>query len=454
MSLKPYPEYRKSGVEWIDAVPAEWPVLPLRRIASVVNGGTPTPHEENWGGTVPWATPVDLNHFDGKQITSTLRTLTSQGLLSGSSIVPEGSVVLSTRAPIGYVARAASATAFNQGCKGLIPHIGTIDSKFLVYVLLSAKIELTSRGQGTTFLELSTSTLMSIQIPVPPIELQRKISAYLDFETAEIDAFIVDQEKLIKLLGERRTATLTRAVTKGLDPNAAMKDSGLTWIGEVPEHWRLSKLGHHYEVVLGKMLDGAKEPPLGARKLPYVRAGNIQDTGLDLSDVNEMAFTSYEAERLNLIAKDLLVVEGGSVGTVHYLDSAMDGWSFQKTVNRVRSLGSADTKYLGHLIRMFRDAEVFEVICNGSTIMHLTAEKLRALTIPLPDIGEQRSIAEFIDHEIAEIDATIAEAREAITFSKERRAAVISAAVTGKIDVRRALATAANMVGVDTVGVA
>ncbi|KPN21732.1 hypothetical protein AO716_01555 [Arthrobacter sp. Edens01] len=325
--------------------------------------------------------------------------------------------------------------------------------KFLYY--WATRIPFDFYVTSTALPSMTQTDLGSAKIGVPALHEQEAISNYLDCETDEIDAFISDQEDLIALLEERRTAITAQAVTKGLNSSVPMKDSGVTWIGEVPAHWLLSTLGHHFEVVLGKMLDGAKETPVGARVLPYVRAGNIQDAGLDLSDVNEMAFTSYEAERLNLMAKDLLVVEGGSVGTVHYLDSAMDGWSFQKTVNRVRSLGSADTKYLGYLIRVFRDSGVFEVICNGSTIMHLTAEKLRALLIPVPPIDEQRSIAEFVDHETAEIDAAIADARQAIKLSKERRAAVISAAVTGKIDVRDRMARAStNKVGAESVGVA
>ncbi|MSR97742.1 MULTISPECIES: restriction endonuclease subunit S [unclassified Arthrobacter] len=434
MSLKLYPAYKDSGVKSLGHIPAHWDVVRLSRFVNFGNGSDYKHVMVENGGYPVIGSGGEFRRsseylFDGESVLFGRKGTVDKPLYVNGKFWTVDTM---------YYTRIDT--------HRLLP-------KFLYY--WATRIPFDFYVTSTALPSMTQTDLGSAKIGVPALHEQEAISNYLDCETDEIDAFISDQEDLIALLEERRTAITAQAVTKGLNSSVPMKDSGVTWIGEVPAHWLLSTLGHHFEVVLGKMLDGAKETPVGARVLPYVRAGNIQDAGLDLSDVNEMAFTSYEAERLNLMAKDLLVVEGGSVGTVHYLDSAMDGWSFQKTVNRVRSLGSADTKYLGYLIRVFRDSGVFEVICNGSTIMHLTAEKLRALLIPVPPIDEQRSIAEFVDHETAEIDAAIADARQAIKLSKERRAAVISAAVTGKIDVRDRMARAStNKVGAESVGVA
>lgn len=455
MSMKPYPEYKDSRIEWLGEMPAHWHIAPIKALCSFNDEVLPENTDPRY--TFRYVEISDVSHTDG--ITFGEPIAFAGAASRARRVVREGDVLVSTvrtylRAIAG-VRSIPSDTIASTGFAVLRPK--DCDARFLAYGLLAehAISEIIARSVGVSYPAINATDLVNVKLPLPDLGEQQAIVDFLDRETAEIDAFITDQEKLISLLAERRTATITRAVTKGLTPGTRMKDSGVPWLGEVPAHWALSKLGHHYEVVLGKMLDGAKEAPIGARVLPYIRAGNIQDSGLDLSDVNEMAYTPYEAERLDLIAKDLLVVEGGSVGTVHYLDSAMGGWSFQKTVNRVRSLGSADTKYLGNLIRTFRDSGVFEVICNGSTIMHLTAEKLRALTIPVPTVDEQRSIAVFIDRETEEIDAAIEEARIAIALSKERRAAVISAAVTGKIDVRDiASRTSTNKVGAESVGVA
>ncbi|MGO3320528.1 MAG: hypothetical protein ACTIL0_08485, partial [Microbacterium gubbeenense] len=169
--------------------------------------------------------------------------------------------------------------------------------------------------------------------------------------------------------------------------------------------------------------------------LPYVRAANIQDHGLDLTSVNVMPYSEIEAQRLNLLAADLLVVEGGAVGTSVLLRDDMVGWSFQKTVNRVRSLGTASTAWLGYVLRAYRDAGHIAIICDGSTIAHFTAEKLRALRIPVIEPSRQREIVAYLDEQTAKIDALIAKAERFIELSKERRAALITAAVTGQLEV-------------------
>lgn len=436
MSLKRYSNYRDTGVEWLREIPAGWRSASLGSLTQIVNGGTPTPAEENWGGDVAWATPADMSAIDGHRIESTGRTLTETGLQTGSSRVPEGSVLLSTRAPIGYSVLADRPFAFNQGCKALVPG-QFLSSVYLLYALQAAKAELSSRGQGTTFLELSTNALSAVRLPVPTIQEQATIASFLDRETAEIDAFIAEQAELIALLVERRAATISHAVAKGLDPSAPMKDSGVDWLGEVPEHWIVTRLSRKFSVTLGKMLDAGRAVNAEAVDRPYIRAANIQSDGLHLADVNTMPFTGHELRQLSLKAGDLLVTEGGaSVGANVVLRESMHEWGFQKTVNRVRPLGDDLAAFVGFLIDSMRERGVVAMIAMGSTFAHLTAEKLERLQVAFPPDSEQQSIVHALNSEVAMIEAAVADAREAIALSKERRAALISAAVTGKIDVR------------------
>jgi type I restriction enzyme S subunit len=191
----------------------------------------------------------------------------------------------------------------------------------------------------------------------------------------------------------------------------------------------LVPIGAAYSVTLGKMLDAGKTVDDSYTVLPYIRAANIQDDGLRQADVNEMPFSEDEAARLDLRRGDLLVVEGGAVGTTTVLDHDMPGWSFQKTVNRVRPISDWSTRYLSYVLRAYRDAGIIELICNGSTIPHLTAEKLRALRIPSARPGTQRAIADYLDRETARIDMLIGEQQRLIEMLRERRAAVISSAL-------------------------
>lgn len=186
----------------------------------------------------------------------------------------------------------------------------------------------------------------------------------------------------------------------------------------------LVPIGTAYSVTLGKMLDAGKTVDDSYTVLPYIRAANIQDDGLRLADVNEMPFSEDEAARLDLRRGDLLVVEGGAVGTTAVVDHDMPGWSFQKTVNRVRPVSDWSTRYLGYVLRAYRDAGVIDLVCNGSTIPHLTAEKLRALRIPSAPSGKQRAIVDYLDRETARIDTLIEEQQHLIEMLRERRRAL------------------------------
>jgi type I restriction enzyme S subunit len=205
----------------------------------------------------------------------------------------------------------------------------------------------------------------------------------------------------------------------------------------------LVPIGSAYSVTLGKMLDGGKTVESSSTVLPYIRAANIQDDGLRLADVNEMPFSAEEAARLDLRRGDLLVVEGGAVGTATIVGDDMPGWSFQKTVNRVRPINDWSTRYLAYVLRAYRDAGIIDLVCNGSTIPHLTAEKLRALRIPNAHPVVQCAIADYLDQETTRIDTLIREQRLLIEMLRERRAAVIAHATSHGVEVefRRVIAT-------------
>jgi len=274
------------------------------------------------------------------------------------------------------------------------------------------------------------------RVYLPDVPTQVSIVNFLDRETGEIDAFIRDQEELVGFLQERRAATISHAVTRGLDPNAPTKSSGVPWLGRVPKHWSVTRLSRFFSITLGKMLDASKEAANHATVLPYVRAANIQETKLDLTSFNEMAFTVAEQRSFSLRRGDLLVVEGGAIGVNQWIREDMPGWAFQKTVNRARSRGQADSRFLGFALDSLRYSGVVDMIANKSTIAHLTAEKLERLVMAWPPPAEQLVIVERLEHDLIELDDSIEDARSSIALSSERRSALISAAVTGKIDVR------------------
>ncbi|MBH5144296.1 MULTISPECIES: restriction endonuclease subunit S [Rhodococcus erythropolis group] len=297
-----------------------------------------------------------------------------------------------------------------------------IEPRFLHYYATTMPFSYYSTS--TALPSMTQGSLGGHRMPLAPLEEQHIIADYLDRETARIDVLVEEQRGLIEMLRERRQDLVRAAVLGSANPFSPPPEAAFTAIG------------HHFSVTLGKMLDAGKAVRSEDRMLPYIRAGNIQDAGLKLDDVKQMPYSEAEASNLNLLKGDLLVVEGGAVGTNVLLHEDMPEWSFQKTVNRLRPLSNWSPAWLGYVLRTYRDIGVIDIVCNRSTISHLTAEKLRAMRVPNVDPLEQERVAATLDRQTAKIDVLIAESERFVALSCERRAALITAAVTGQIDVR------------------
>ena len=239
-ALKPYPDYKDSGVPWLGKVPSHWAVRRIRTIASVISGATPSSNTGSyWEGHIAWVTPQDLGALGSRYMTTSARRITRKGYEAcGATMAPAGSVVISTRAPIGHTGILSSTACTNQGCRLLVPN-GAIQPEHLYYSLKVARPELESIGQGTTFAELSRNELARFAVPVAPRREQAAIVRFLDHADRRIRRYIRAQQQLITLLEEQKQAIIHRAVTRGLDPNVRLKPSGVEWLGDVPEHWRL-----------------------------------------------------------------------------------------------------------------------------------------------------------------------------------------------------------------------
>ena len=213
----------------------------------------------------------------------------------------------------------------------------------------------------------------------------------------------------------------------------AYKDSGVEWLGEVPSHWHVSALKREYSVTLGKMLQtdaSSPEDVLG----PYLRAANIQWSGVDASDIKTMWLSGRDVLQLRLLPGDLLISEGGDVGRSCLWQGELEECYFQNSVNRVRPINGGSSRFLYYWMSTIKDKGYVDVLCNKSTIAHFTAEKVAAVPVPIPPNGEQESIAHFLNIETAKIDALVAEQEQLITLLKEKRQAVISHAVTKGLD--------------------
>ncbi|NOG93352.1 MAG: hypothetical protein HND42_08955 [Armatimonadetes bacterium] len=268
----------------------------------------------------------------------------------------------------------------------------------------------------------------------PAVPQQRAIADYLDRETARVDALIAAKERVLGLLAHKRRALITRAVTRGLDPRAPLRDSGIPWLGEIPAHWTTPPVYARFEVQLGKMLD---EKKIKATHLaPYLRNADVQWGAINTADLPEMDFDDEDRRRYSLREGDVLVCEGGEVGRSAIWDGSRPECYYQKALHRLRPVTKNDEpKFLVHVMYALVESGQFALQASAATIQHLPAEKLRVVRYPAPPREEQQAIVASIEEGTKELNAVSAATERTIALLKERRSALIAAAVTGQIDV-------------------
>ena len=435
--FKRYERYKDSGVEWIGEIPEHWGVKPLKRVFKIINGGTPSSSEESyWNGEIVWVTPNDLSKLTEACIVDSERKITQDGLHNCSArIVPKGSIVISTRAPIGYVAIAGVPLCTNQGCKSLVA-INKVNPKYFYYWMHSISFYLNVLGQGTTFIELSNSSLSMVELLTPSINEQKAIANFLDQKTAEIDGLIADKEKLIELLQEKRQAIITEAVTKGLNPNVRMKDSGIEWIGEIPEHWEVKRIKYLATVNPSKS-EVRHLPP--EQEVTFIPMEKIVATGkVDYSITNTVenlidGYTYFRDGDI-IMAKVTPCFENGNIAIVNGL---LNGIGFGTTeLHVLRCNNKCYNKFLFYYLQsdVFKSKGISEMY-GVAGLKRIPTDFVLNYKLGIPDYQEQKQITLYLDTIVDKINTLISDIQTQIDKLKEYRQSIISEAVTGKIKI-------------------
>jgi len=312
----------------------------------------------------------------------------------------------------------------------------SISTNFLKYYLTSYpfKQELLSDLHGGVNQNIHAENIKNRNIILPSFEEQTQIAKYLDYNTSLINKLIEKNEKLIELLEEQRSAIISQAVTKGLNPDVKMKDSGIEWIGEIPEHWKIKALKHISEITLGKML--ANEDKGGYQIKPYLRGANINWEKVNVDDVKEMWLSDNELKQYRLKENDLLVSEGGEAGRTCIWKSELDECYIQNSVHKVTINSKCNPTYYLYHFQTYGKGGYFNAIVNRVSIAHLTREKLKEVKFLYPPAEAQNTITNYLDYKTTQIDKLIEEKRKTNEYLKEYRTTLISNVVTGKIDVR------------------
>jgi type I restriction enzyme S subunit len=435
MSFPRYPKYKESGVEWLGQVPEHWSVKRLKQVFREREERSRKGEElllsvSAYTGVTPRADVID----EGDHL-SRAETLENYKICYKNDLVVN--IMLAWNR--GLAVTDYDGIVSPAYCVYRI--IDDSDPRFLNYLVRSDRqilyFKAFSSGVIDSRLRIYPETFGGLFCACPPLEEQAAIADFLDRETAKIDGLIAEQEQLIKLLKEKRQAVISHAVTKGHNPDAPMKDSGIEWLGKVPAHWTVSPLSYRYSVQLGKMLDSSRIT--GEHLRPYLRVFDVQWGEINTDDLPTMDFDEEDRRKFALKDGDLLVNEGGSYpGRSALWRGQMEECYYQKALHRVRVIDHErdDARFLLFLMFWAANYGVFSAGGNEATIEHLPAEKLRRHRIPFPAFEEQRAVVEFLEAETAKLDTLQAEAQKAITLLQERRSSLISAAVTGQIDVR------------------
>lgn len=425
-----------SVISWGASFPAEWPQTKIKYVCRFVGGGTPDKGKsEYWNGDIPWVSPKDMQ---SGEIEDTEDHITVDGLESSAAkLIDPGAVLVVMRSGILRhsipVAINHVTVALNQDMRALIPH-PRIEARYLARLIEGHQQELLNTWSkvGSTVESLESDLLGETLIAVPPLAHQRAIADYLDRETARIDTLIAAKERLLALLAEKRRALITRAVTRGLDPHAPLRDSGIPWLGEIPEHWEVKRLKHIGRAIIGLTFDPANTVTDGSGVL-VLRASNVRDQRIVLDD---NLYVSMEIpEDLRTRVGDILICSrSGSralIGKNALIDSGSAGLSFGAFMTVFRSPHNAFVFYVLNSPLFDYQAGAF----STSTINQLTVETLNGMEIPLPPEPEQEDIVAWLRRRLSQLDSVVAATERSAALLKERRSALIAAAVTGQIDV-------------------
>ncbi|MGR9144833.1 restriction endonuclease subunit S [Rhizobium leguminosarum] len=451
MSLPGYSSYTDSGFGWLGEVPGHWSVRPLKYLVALRSGGTPSKAREDfWDGSVPWASAKDLK---GERISDTEDHISEIAIDEGSIEINQASSILilvrgMMLARAFPVVEALVPMAINQDLKAINPKNGGVAGRFLAWTLRGTARESLDRcseaGHGTKALRMED--WLTMPFPVPPLDEQHAIASFLDRETAKIDALVEEQRRLIALLKEKRQAVISHAVTKGLNPDAPMKDSGIEWLGEMPAHWEILPLRRSVRQFVdyrgatpNKVSDG----------VPLITASQIKNGRIDHSlDPVFISEDEYD-ERMTRgfpARGDLLLTTEAPLGEAALVEDERVAPGQRIIMMKVAAKKMTSGYLLAHFRSDFGQSELW-TRSSGSTASGIRADRLRASLVLVPPLEEQLSIVQHIERQTASFEDAFNVANEAMRLLHERRTALISAAVTGKIDVRSSAEILALPVG-------
>ncbi|MBF0224671.1 MAG: restriction endonuclease subunit S [Desulfobacterales bacterium] len=442
-TMKPYPKYKDSGVEWIGEIPQEWQARRLKYIVVVNPSKSTLSIDKNSSKDVCFLSMERVN-VDGTFLADLFKPINE--VYNGFTYFEENDVIFAKITPCFENGKGALLDSIPSkiGFGSTEFHVlRTINGKSIPKFIYYLTVTHMFRTIGEAFMSgaagqkrVPTDFAENFIVTCPSIQEQHQIAAYLDNKTSQIDTLLEKKKRLIALLKEERTAIINQAVTKGLDPNVPMKDSGIEWLGEIPEHWEVKRLKH---LISDKLMYGANEiAELDDKSLPrYIRITDFGDNG----KLREETFKSLPIE----IAKNYMLADGdilfarsgATVGKTYQFknyqgNACFAGYLIKATPDKNKIL--SDFMYYATRSNSYENWK--KSIFNQATIQNIGADKYNNFSLAFTFLEEQQQIVSYLNRETSRIDTIITKAEKQIELLQEYRTALISEVVTGKVDIR------------------
>lgn len=413
--MKKYGAYKDSGVEWIGEIPKHWETKALKRFAKICNGQD---HKNVWDDNGQYPI-IGTGGTFGR---------------ANKYLHPGPSVILGRKGTIDkpqFMTEpfwSVDTAYYTEISDGTSP-------RFFYYLCTTINFDMHKYGSAVP--SMTQEVLNQILFAYPPFNEQTAIATYLDTKTAEIDQLIADKQRLLQLYEEEKTAIINQAVTKGLNPKAKLKYSGIEWLGEIPEHWEVKKLKQLALKIGSGVTPSGGSSVYQLSGIPLIRSQNIQFEGLKLDDVAYITQEIHDGMSNSKVKQGdvLLNITGASIGRCYFMQNSIEEANVNQHVCIIRPVESIETRFLYFILRSNIGQEQIRREQTGSGREGLNMEALGNFFIPMSGKDEQQQIVSRIERECAQVDVKIAKTKKRIDLLAEYRTALISEVVTGKVKV-------------------
>lgn len=447
-----YPTYKKTnktGLPWVPVVPAHWEIKRLRFLAEgIEQGWSPQcnnyPAEgDEWGVLkVGCVNGHAFNPQENKQLPADLEPRLEYQIQLGDILISRAN----TRELLGSAGIVDKLTAKLLLCDKLyrLRVNDTIDKRFLVNYLRSkaarAHYECEATGTSGSMQNIGQDTIATLSVPLPPLDEQKAIVAFLDEQTARLDALLARQHCLLRLLAEKRTALITQVVTQGLHADAPRQPSGVAWLGEVPAHWEVKRLRYLIDKIRGGGTPSTQTPEYWDGPLPWVSPKDMKSTYISKTQdyVTELALKHSVIELVSP-GSILIVVRSGILKHTFPACINIVPVTINQDLKALTPKANTEAKFLRYLLKAYEKDILNFCSKIGATVDSIEIDDLLNFVLVLPPLKEQEEISSYLDLEVSKLDAVTKAVKKAIAKLQEYRAALITAAVTGQIDVRAAV---------------